>query len=113
MSEALIKAMRKARESTVDVEGFRFFIRRPTDWEAVSAFTNGTVFDALTDYVIGWENVKESDIHRGTTDDPAEFSRELWREWAADRTDFWKPIYKAVQDAYVAHQKKQKDLAKN
>lgn len=104
MSAALIARIKKNRELTVTVDKFKFICRRPTDIEAVDLHrTGGSSPDIAAKFVIGWEGVADKDVVSGGGSDPVVFDAELWREWCADRPDFWAPISTAVLDAYRLH----------
>lgn len=114
-SVALIKRMRQARELKVPIEGtgFEFTILRPTDWDTqVMLRDRASFFDVARDHVIGWNNVREVDLVKGGTTDPAEFDSMIWAEWLADRPDFWEPLNKAITEAYTKHQEKKNEAAK-
>lgn len=104
----LADKIRKARETSIEVGGFKLKIRRPTDIESTSmAYSN--IREAVPDvarYVIGWEGVKESDLIDGGKPDPVQFDSDLFGEWISDRPDLWEPIINGVLEAYRAHRKR-------
>ncbi len=113
MSE-LAKKLRKAREKTVEVAGFRFKYRRPTDFEAARLFRdNVSTVEIAVEFVIGWDRVRECDIIDGTTTDPAEFDKDTWKEWCHDRQDFWQPLRDAIMQSYVDFAKQKQEEEKN
>ena len=109
MSNELLKQLKRSRISTVEVNGYTFKIRRPTDEEAqelgeLVRQSKSPIVKIAKEYTIGWENVKARDIVPQTkSDDPVEFEPELWREWCADRPDFWGPIANTVMEKYQTH----------
>lgn len=111
----LIAAMRKHRELKVPVGKFVFICRRPTDEEAVGLFRAGGLSNSLIarNHVVGWENVSAADMPGGDNSDPLPFDVDVWREWCADRNDFWPPIGEACMAAYNEHAEKLRDAAKN
>lgn len=114
MSE-LIKAIRKARQGQVEVGKFVFIVRRPTDAE-VNQFSdrNPSLHEVASEFTTDWKNVEARDIEPSTkSDDPVTFDPELWREWCADRPDFWAPITNKVMEMYRQHQAKLETTAKN
>lgn len=114
MSKALIAQMRAQREVQVTVGKFVFTVRRPTDVEAFSGQKRGDgPAELAANAVVGWKNVLEDDIVGGGGTDAVEFSPELWREWCADRPDFWAPITNAVVDAFKGHSQALEAAAKN
>lgn len=102
MSQALIIQMRRAREGRVAIGDHTFIFRRPTDAEATSLLTAKS-FELATRFVIGWDGVQEQHLIPGGTPDKVAFDADLWREWCADRPDFWTPIAEAIIRAYNAH----------
>ena len=106
MSDVLAQRLRKARTSTVEIDGHVFTIRRPTDAEAERiSLQRPTNVQVCREFVVGWdETVTEASIGIVSGgSDPIPFHQELWREWVDDRPDFWVPIYEAVVDAYNKH----------
>lgn len=113
MSE-LIKKLRAGRERVVTVEGFQFRYRRPTDYEIVQMrgeYVNNA--DVAVRFVVGWDGVRECDIVKGTSDAPAEFSTELFREWCHDHPEFWSPLREAIMSAYLEHTAAREAAEKN
>lgn len=115
----LIAALRRAREGKVTVGRYSFTYRRPTDVEAVALFRSGTAFSEIAEkHVTGWAlvdggDVTENDILGDGGDARVPFDVVLWREWCADRPDFWEPVAKAVMDSYESHTKALGEAAKN
>lgn len=113
MSAALITRLRKQRELKVVVAGMTFIARRPTDVEMVAISRAGIdVSEIAARHVIGWDGVTENAIAGGGGSAVVPFDAELWREWLADRPDFWLPIGNAVLEAYGLHQRQMDDAAK-
>lgn len=109
-----IQRIRKARQGRVTVGKYTFLFKRPTDVDAGRLYrTNATIFDIAREFVIGWENVLDSDIALNGADEPVKFDGELWQEWLSDNPDFWVPIRDAVMDAYEKHVTKRADAEKN
>jgi hypothetical protein len=108
---SLIDKLRKARETVVEVEGFKFTIRRPTDEEAIS-LRNITFVDVVKRYVVGWSGVQE--LHLIPGGDPREvpFDADLWREWCTDHPEFWQPLSSAILDSYQHYRKSQDETKK-
>lgn len=104
MSIELIERLKQQRKLHIRIEKFIFYARRPTDAEMVELRRNsaGNINIAM-DYVFNWENVVEDDIVGGGGNSIVDFDADLWREWCADRPDFWTPITKAIIDAYKLH----------
>jgi hypothetical protein len=112
MANPLIEKIRKARKSWVELSGFKFEIRRPTDYEA-SQMKDSTLQDVVSKYVTGWDNVKEIDIFSSGNPVPAEFDSELWAEWVSDRPDFWEPLATAILESYQQHRTVSDEAVKN
>lgn len=109
-----VNRIRKNREISVPVDKYKFTARRPTDVEALALYKgDGAYSSVAADFVVGWEGVSENDVVGGGSPDPIPFSPELWREWCADRPDFWEPIADAVLAAYRQHAEKLASAAKN
>lgn len=108
---SLIEKLKKSRETAVEVEGFRFTIRRPTDQEATT-LKKATYIEIAQRFVVGWAGVKEIDLVPGGNPVETPFDADVWREWCADRPDFWQPISGAVMDAYRLHREAQDDTKK-
>lgn len=108
---SLIDKLRKARETAVEVEGFRFTIRRPTDQEAIN-LRDITFIEVAQRYVVGWSGVKELDLIPGGDPREVSFDSDLWREWCADHPEFWQPISTAVMNSYQSHRNEQDEIKK-
>jgi hypothetical protein len=119
MSQALVNQIRKQREfkkAVTDAKTGRvytFICRRPTDQDAAEIQRGETRPNLCQRFVVGWEDVTENDVVGGGGSDVLEFDPLLWREWVADRRDFWEPIAEAILDAYSGHAKEMDDAAKN
>jgi len=101
--------IRRARESKIEAGGHSFTIRRPTDLDMAEGPSG---IDLIKRHVVDWD-LKEMDVFPGGNPEPAAFEAETWAEWIADRPDLWRPLSKAINDAYVAHAKALGDAAKN
>lgn len=112
MSAKLIEKLRKAREQKVEVSGFTFTIRRPTDMEMLAMQGTGSVARLLP-FVVGWEGVKELDIIPGGDPHPLPFDANVCAEWLADRADLITPLVAAILESYSKHAAKLGESAKN
>lgn len=108
---SLIEKLKKARETGVEVGNFRFTIRRPTDQEAIK-LESITYIEIAQRFVVNWSGVKEMDIIPGGDGKDVPFDAELWREWCADKPEFWEPLAMAVVDSYQDHIKSLDDSKK-
>ena len=112
MSQSLIAQIKKARQRRVEVGGFTFIVRRPTDTEFVAHYEL-RIYEIAQEYVVGWEGVTEADIVNGGGEDAVPFDADLWREWCADRPDLWEAIFTAVLQAYEQHVEQRQAAVKN
>lgn len=111
--EIYLRKRRKAREFPVEIGRFTFTCLRPNDAEAAEMYTEGyNRHQVAARFVVGWEGVLESDLIPSGGSDPVPFSAPLWRDWVADRSDFWAPIKDAVIEKYKQHKAKEADLGK-
>jgi hypothetical protein len=103
--DARAEKIRKARQTRVEHNGKVFVVRRPTYWEASLLAAEGGAhqMDILTKFVVGWERFTDADLFPGGDTAPAEFSSELFVEWAQDNPEYWNPITSAISDEYKAH----------
>lgn len=109
---ALLNKLRKAREQIVEVGGFKFTIRRPTDLEMIELGAHGSSARLLP-FVVGWEGVKELDIIPGGDPTPAPFDADVCADWLSDRPDLWGEIASEIVGSYRKHCKDLEALAKN
>lgn len=107
-----LEQMRRARRRDVPAgkEGWVFTIELPTEMELFALLDDESrrketefVGRVAQRVVVGWKGLKESDLLPSATDDPAEFDREVYRYWIADRPELWAPI----ADAMFAMRKEQ------
>ena len=67
---------------------------------------------ALLPFVIGWKNVKESDVIPGGDGHQLPFDGEACREWLLDRIDILPALIDAFVKGYEAHLAKRSDAEK-
>lgn len=108
---SLIDKIRKARETTVTINGKTWTIRRPTDEEAAQ-FGQSGLLDMVKRFVIGWELI-ELEIVPGGGPEKVQFDSALFAEWVADQPEVWEPFGTAILDAYKAHAEKRDAAVKN
>ena len=107
--------IRRAREFDREIDGWTLRLRRPTDWEANTIFHEGKA-DALEvakRFVIGWKDIKESDLLNAGGSDPVKFDPAIWAEIIEDTPAMWQPIAEAVVDAWVRHNEARENRSKN
>lgn len=110
---SLAEKIRKARESTVEIGGKTWTIRRPSDEEASEIKRNGDGLLAIVKrFVIGWP-LTEIDLVPGGTGVDVPFDREVFTEWVADQPGLWTPLGMAILDAYKLHADKREAAVKN
>ena len=112
-AQILINRMRKARQFTIELRGFTFTGRRPTDAEAARLHQEG--FDSHSiarEFVTDWKGVKESHLVPSGGSDEVPFSPGVWAEWVADNPDFWRPIKDKVIEEYKRHAGEVEDAGK-
>ncbi len=112
MSQALIAKMRNAREQTVDVGGFRFVVRRPTEMDMIEWGEQTMGREALK-HVVGWSGVKESDVLPNGDPEPLEYDAEVAEEWLTDRLDLLAPLTEKVVGSFRDHVAKREAAEKN
>ena len=108
----LVEKLRKSREQVVEVGGFKFTIRRPTDVEMMELGRSGPI-TRLLPFIVGWDGVKELDIIPGGDPHPVPFDAEVCREWLTDRPDLLGPVIEAITSSYTAHRESIEEKAKN
>lgn len=109
---SLADKIRKGREQKVEVGGFTFVIRRPTNIEMLELRGHGSMGRMLP-FIIGWEGVKELDIIPGGDPHPLQFDPDVCAEWMSDRPDLLTPLVSAMVTSYHAHLEKLGDTVKN
>lgn len=108
---SLVDKIRKARETTIPINGKTWTIRRPTDEEATQ-FGQLGLLDAVKRFTIGWELI-ELEIIPGGGPEKVPFDSILFAEWVADQPEVWEPLGAAILEAYRVHTAKRNDAVKN
>lgn len=110
---ALIEKIRKARESTVEVNGRKFTIRRPTEAEQAELFGGGKVsaLEIVRRFTVGWD-LQEMDLFNGGNPVPVAFDADVWREYVNDVPELWEPLADAIINVIKAHREKVEGAAK-
>lgn len=109
---ALADKIKAARLSTVDVEGHKYTIRRPTKAEAFQ-LGDSTQLDVVHQFVVGWDHTELSLGIPGGTGASAPFDADVWAAWVDDQPAIWAPLFNAIMAAYTAHSERQEAAAKN
>lgn len=108
---ALADKIRKARETSVEANGRRFTVRRPTD-EEVIGLGGASMLDVARRFTIGWD-LTELDLVPGGSAVPVPFDADDFAEWIADQPAYWVPLGEAVISAYRTHAEKRESAVKN
>lgn len=110
---SLLTQRQRARESTIELEGHSFTIRRPTDEEALQISANNDNMIAIVKrFVIGWD-LTELDLVPGGGGDKAAFDSDLFADWVADQPALWVTLGEAILAAYHAHAAARQATLKN
>lgn len=112
---ALAEKLRRARESTVEVSGHKFTIRRPTQLEVVEIQNadGGLNLRNSFRFVVDWE-MSELDLGvPGGTDEHVTYDPEAFMEWVADHPEAWPPLLSAITDSFRNHEARLDGDAKN
>ena len=109
---ALIDKIIAGRQFTLEVDGHRYTLRRPTDAEALSSLRI-TTLDLVKRFCDGWDHTELSLGIPGGTGEPAPFSRDLWETWVEDQPTLWGPLSEAIQTAYVQYETARSQAEKN
>jgi len=112
MSQSLIAKMRAAREQTVEVGGYKFVVRRPTEMDMMEMQDQPLGRSALR-HVVGWSGVKESDVLANGDPEPINYDSEISEEWLMDRIDLLVPLTEAVMNSFRDHVAKREAAEKN
>lgn len=102
---ALVEKLRRAREERIEVGGFTFTVRRPTDLEMME-LRGGSSIARLLPFVVGWDGIKECDLIPGGDPHPLPFDASACSEWLADRPDLLEPLIDLILGRYREHAEK-------
>lgn len=110
---ALADKLRRAREEIVEVGGFAFTVRRPTDIEMMELRgASGNAARRLLPFVVGWSGVREVDLIPGGDPHPLDFDADACAEWLSDRPDLLDPLAARLMERYKEHAQALVDAAK-
>jgi len=106
MKEISLERFNAARRSWVEAGKFRFQIQRPTLVDVIKESQSGASLsiEFAARFVVGWQNVDESDLIPGGDPEPAAFAPALFAAWVAERPDLWKAISEGIQAAWKQHE---------
>ena len=111
---SLADKVRSAREKWVDAGGFKFQVRRPTEFQLSKLYQEDKTLKAekLMLFVVDWK-VQEKDIHSGGGGAIPAFEQEAFIEWVEDRSDVFTALYTAIVKLITDHQKQKGEAEKN
>lgn len=109
---ALIDKIRASRQSQIEVGGWSFTVRRPTEleWHEMRGVIDTRRLMAFVD---GWSGVKESDIINGGDPHPVPFDRAVLMAWVEDLPDVMSAIVKGVTASRIARAEDAQEREKN
>ena len=107
-----LRAQREGRVEVMPGKWVRFL--RPPEIDFVR-LRGGVLAEHVCEYVTGWDGITEADVLGAGigASDPAEFSPELWAEYARDRVDVVGKVAQAIADAITLHLEQRSAAAKN
>lgn len=114
MAEDWARRQQAARERWVEVGGFGYKIRRPTELDIRRLLRDGDdVGEALAlQFVVDWRRVTEADIAPGVGgEDAVPFSVPAYREWIADRIEDLQQLASAVWEDVRARREAKAGIA--
>lgn len=117
MSQALINAIRKARQTRVTVGKYTFTVRRPTVQEYLGYRTpDNKIFIPVEDlgkFVSDWSGVTGLDLASSGDGDPVPFNADLFMAWIVDYPDIWTELINGILAAFNSYIAARDDQAKN
>lgn len=117
MSQTLINAIKKARQSRTTIGKYTFTIRRPTVQEYLQYRTpDNKIFIPVEDldkFVSDWSGVTGLDLASSADGDPVPFDAELFMLWIVDHPDIWSALINAVLAAFNSYIAAREEDAKN
>jgi hypothetical protein len=102
--------MQKARENWTTCDGFQFCLRRPTLYQFNEATDD---IRLLRQCVVGWRDVKESDLVPGGSADPVPFDSDVLIDWLQDHPKRWSHIVTEVAELVKAYIDRGEAVEKN
>lgn len=111
MSASLVDRIEKARESEVEIGGFKFTVRRPTPAEAEELGKIGIV-PFLQRFVIGW-NLKEIDLVPGGMPEEVPFDPATFGAWIGDEQAIYRELSEKIIALFLDFRNKKAEAQKN
>ena len=107
MSASLAEKIRISRHKTVEIDGMKIVFNRPTDIQIANLYEEygkeHSKYEVAKRFVIGWVDVKESDLFSGGSDKVVTFESDAFDEWLADAREAWSPLYDAIMTSYIEY----------
>lgn len=111
---ALAEKIRRARQRTVEADGRKFVIQRPTDADAMFRLSGLDAIDVLKRFVIDWPGMTELDLGiPGGSPVEVAFDPEAFGAWVEDQPRVLQALTDALTEAYKAHAETLKAAEKN
>lgn len=109
--------MRKARHTSVTIDGVTYHFRRLTDLDVADMQARrqaGTISvrDQLA-FFFGWEGMTEDKLIHGGSDIPVPWDADAFIEYVSDNGALFGQLSDALVNAYTAHNKAAKEARKN
>lgn len=107
MKTLTLEKFKQAGQTRVEAGGHVFILQRPTLAEIYVGGGQRISIDFVAAHVVGWENVKESDLIAGGDPEPLAFDGALCAAWLEDRFDLWTPLTEALVASFKQHEEAQ------
>jgi hypothetical protein len=91
----LIERLRAARESTIEIDGIKLKVRRPTHID-LAYLRSDSDEQFVRRCVVGWVGVREVDVVPGGAAHPVEFDIDVCVEWFKDVPGRWAKLGDAI-----------------
>lgn len=96
-ADDLLKRMRSARERWVDIDGYRFLIRRPTVYQIARWRASGDdELVLLAQAIVGWDNVRERDLIPSGADELVPYDHDVLAEWISDKPELMSELMQSI-----------------
>ena len=111
---SLVDRMKESRKVEVVYGEMKFIGRRPTLEEFGKLYNdNANSYEIAYKFINGWENVKESNLFHGGSDDLVSFSPEIFREFICDAPNVAEVIRDSLVEALNQYLSTKEALQKN
>jgi hypothetical protein len=127
MSQTLINAIRKARQTRITAGKYTFTIRRPTVYEYLNYRVDSGEKDAegkpiykifipvedLSKFVSDWSGVTGIDLASSADGNPVPFDPDLFMLWVVDHPDIWTALINGILAAFNSYIAARDESSKN